>query len=77
MKVKITKPDSVLFEGEASLVQLPGTDGLFELLDNHAPIISALAKGTIRLKTAEGEHLFDVNAGVIKCQQNEVLILIQ
>ncbi|MDO4216922.1 MAG: hypothetical protein Q4D03_01960 [Bacteroidales bacterium] len=77
MNVKITKPDCILFEGEATLVQLPGTGGMFELLENHAPIISALAKGVVRMKTAEGEKTFEVNAGVVKCQQNDVLILIQ
>ena len=51
MKVKITKPDSTLFEGDAKLIQLPGTGGLFEILNNHAPIISALKKGTLRLVT--------------------------
>ena len=47
MNVKITKPDSTLYDGEAKLVQLPGTSGLFEILNNHAPIISSLAKGTL------------------------------
>ena len=41
MKLKITKPDSVLFEGEVKLVQLPGTGGKFEVMENHAPIIVA------------------------------------
>lgn len=78
MKVKITKPDSTLFEGEATLVQLPGTGGLFEILNNHAPIISALTKGTLRLVTeAEGEKKFDIRGGVVKGQQNDILILVQ
>ena len=55
MKIKITKPDSVLFEGEVKLAQLPGTGGLFEILNNHAPIISSLEKGNIRLVTNDGE----------------------
>ena len=47
MKVKITKPDSTLYEGEARLLQLPGTDGSFEIMNSHAPIISALQKGVV------------------------------
>ena len=43
MKLKIIKPDSTLYEGEARLVQLPGTGGLFEIMNNHAPINSPQA----------------------------------
>ena len=77
MKVKITKPDSTLFDGEASLVQLPGTGGKFEILENHAPIISSLAKGTVRLVADGGEQTFDIRGGVVKGQQNNLLILVQ
>lgn len=78
MKVKITKPDTTLFEGEAKLLQLPGTGGLFEILTNHAPIISSLAKGTLRLVTDTNEEkTFDIRGGVVKGQKNDILILVQ
>lgn len=78
MKIKITKPDSTLYDGEAKLVQLPGTGGLFEILNNHAPIISSLAKGTVRLvKDNDEEVTFDIRGGVVKGQQNDLLILVQ
>lgn len=77
MQVKITKPDATLFDGEATLVQLPGTGGLFEILNNHAPIISALAKGEIRVVNGQEVRKFAIRAGVVKCQQNEVIILAQ
>ena len=78
MKVKITKPDSTVFEGEAKLLQLPGTGGLFEILQNHAPIISSLSKGTIRLVTNDDEtKTFDIRGGVVKGQQNDILSLVQ
>ena len=78
MKVKITKPDSTVFEGEAKLLQLPGTGGLFEILQNHAPIISSLSKGTVRLVTNDDEtKTFDIRGGVVKGQQNDILILVQ
>lgn len=77
MNVKIIKPDTTLFEGPATLIQLPGTGGLFEILDNHAPIISSLAEGTIRLIDSEGEKKFEIKAGVIKGQENDILILVQ
>ena len=78
MKVKITKPDSTVYEGEAKLLQLPGSGGLFEILQNHAPIISSLGKGTIRLVTNDNEtKTFDIRGGVVKGQQNDILILVQ
>lgn len=77
MKVIISKPDTTLYDGDAKLVQLPGTGGLFEMLDNHAPIISSLSKGTIRLVNDEGEKTFDIRGGVVKGQQNDLMILVQ
>ena len=78
MKVKITKPDSTVFEGEAKLVQLPGTGGLFEIMNNHAPIISSLGKGTLRLVDGDDrEQTFEIRGGVVKGQQNDILILVQ
>ncbi|MCR5588168.1 MAG: hypothetical protein K6F72_00985 [Bacteroidales bacterium] len=78
MKVTITKPDSTLFDGEAKLVQLSGTSGKFEILENHAPIISSLGKGVVRLVLADNsEQTFDIRGGVVKGQQNDLMILVQ
>lgn len=78
MNVKIIKPDATLYEGEAKLVQLPGIDGLFEILNNHAPIISALQKGKIRIVDNNDQTLyFDILAGVVKSEKNSVLLLVQ
>ena len=78
MKVTITQPDKTLFEGEAKLLQLPGTDGLFEMLDNHAPIIASLKQGTLRLVTpADEPQTFAIRGGILKGQNNEITILVQ
>jgi len=78
MKVRITKPDATLFEGEAKQLHLPGVGGRFEMLENHAPIISALTRGALRLVTPEGEEkVFNIRGGVIKGQRNDILILVQ
>lgn len=78
MKVRITKPDSTVFEGEAQQLHLPGVGGRFEMLENHAPIISALSQGILRLVTPEGEEKsFEIRGGVIKGQHNDILILVQ
>ena len=70
MDVKIIKPDATLYEGDARLVQLPGIDGLFEILNNHAPIISALKKGKIRIVNNGNETLyFDIRPSKIPCIQ--------
>lgn len=76
MQLEIITPDKTLYEGEAKLVQLPGTDGSFEILENHAPIISTLKKGKIKI-VAENNHIetFEVNSGVVEMTNNKVIIL--
>jgi F-type H+-transporting ATPase subunit epsilon len=76
MKIQIITPDKTLFDGEARLVQLPGLDGSFELLDNHAPIIAALKKGSVKIKTGnDNERFFEIEGGVVEVIKNKVLIL--
>jgi F-type H+-transporting ATPase subunit epsilon len=77
MKVNITTPEQVLYAGEnVYLVQLPGIDGSFEVMSNHAPLISILVKGRIKLvKKGEDPQYFDVNGGVIEVLDNKILIL--
>lgn len=78
MHTIITTPDTTLYDGDAKLVHLPGVGGSFQLLENHAPIVSALVQGTVRLVTPDNEtKTFDIRGGIIKCLQNEVLILAQ
>ena len=76
MKVEIITPDKTVFTGEAEIVQLPGKDGSFEILNNHAPIISVLKKGKIKVVDADKKaEFFEVNGGVIEVLKNKVLIL--
>ncbi len=75
MHIEIITPDVEIFKGEAELVQLPGIDGSFELLNNHAPLISALTKGKIKVKISGKEQFFDIAGGVIEVHDNKVLIL--
>ena len=58
MKLEITSPDKQIFSGDADLVQLPGSDGLFEILNNHAPMIAALGKGKIKVQDEAGKLQF-------------------
>ena len=78
MKIKITKPDSILFEGDAKLVQLPGAGGQFEILENHAPIISTLESGNIRIVLPDDtEQTYPIRGGVVKGQRNDFMLLVQ
>lgn len=75
MNLEIITPDTTIYQGEAELVQIPGIDGSFEILNNHAPLISALKQGKIKIKKGGKEEFFDINGGVIEVLENKVLIL--
>ncbi len=75
MNLEIITPDTTIYKGEAELVQLPGIDGSFEILNNHAPLISALKQGKIKIKKSGKEEFFEINGGVIEVLENKVLIL--
>ena len=78
MKVEIITPDSTIFTGEnVRLIQLPGIDGSFEVLNNHAPLISVLKKGKIKLiaKGEKEEQFFEIKGGVIEVLNNNILVL--
>lgn len=76
MKLEIITPDATVFDGEATLVQLPGYDGSFEILKNHAPMINILKKGIIRLKEESGsEKSIEINGGVLEVHDDKILIL--
>ena len=49
MKLEIVTPDKKLFEGEAKSLIVPGSEGSLGILDNHAPMIASLKKGTIKI----------------------------
>lgn len=76
MLLEIITPDKKVFSGEVKLVQVPGSKGAFEILKNHAPIISTLDKGTIKVIDLEGnEQFFEVNGGVIENKGNKIIVL--
>jgi len=77
MQVEIITPDKEIFKGEATLVQLPGIDGSFEILNNHAPLISALKEGKIKIKKSREskEEFFEIKGGVIEVLNNKILVL--
>ncbi|MFT4546016.1 MAG: F-type H+-transporting ATPase subunit epsilon [Bacteroidia bacterium] len=76
MNLEIVTPDEKIFEGEAKYVQLPGKEGLFGILDNHAPIVSSLTKGRIKVEVLNGDiQYFEIGGGVVEMNNNKVIVL--
>ncbi|MBQ8222553.1 MAG: ATP synthase F1 subunit epsilon [Bacteroidales bacterium] len=75
MNLTILTPERDIFNGEVNLVQLPGSDGLFEILKNHAPMIASLKKGKIKVENNNDLQYFEINGGVVEVLNNRVLVL--
>ncbi len=89
MKLEIVSPESQLFSGEVLSITVPGALGSFQVLDNHAPIVSTLIKGRIKIQgkitldevnksrfTQEGHNTYlDIQSGVIEMNNNKVILL--
>ena len=75
MNLEIVTPDTTIYSGTATLVQLPGVDGLFEILNLHAPLISVLKTGKIKVVDENNEkHFFEIKGGVVEVIKNKLLI---
>ena len=76
MLLEIITPDKQIFSGEATLVQLPGKDGSFEILKNHAPLISALKPGKIKMTGTDKQiKYFEIKGGLVEIADNKILVL--
>ena len=76
MEIEIITPDETVFTGEVSLVQFPGIVGPFEVLNNHAPLISVLNAGKIKVKDATNNiQYFEIKGGVVEVLNNKILVL--
>jgi F-type H+-transporting ATPase subunit epsilon len=75
MYLEIITPDKKVFSGEVISVKVPGTNGQFQVLKNHAPIISTLANGKVTVKTATETKIYDVKGGVVEVLKNKVVVL--
>lgn len=74
MLLDILTPEKKLYSGEVTFVHLPGISGQFELLNNHAPLISALGKGLLKIKDASGSKDFNITGGFVECLNNKVIV---
>lgn len=76
MYLEIITPEKKVYDGEVELVRFPGSDGSFAILKNHAPIISTLQMGEIKIVTSTGEEKFlPVNGGVVEVKENHIIVL--
>ncbi len=73
MKLDIVTPEGALFSGEIEAIVVPGVNGTFEMLNNHAPIVAILTEGNVRIK---GQNLVvaDEVANKFKYEQNEIIL---
>lgn len=78
MYLEIITPDKKIYEGEARSVTLPGSKGSFQILKNHAPIISTLTKGNVKFVDGNNqEHSYFVESGVVENKKNKIIVLLE
>jgi F-type H+-transporting ATPase subunit epsilon len=90
MKLDIVTPEGALFSGEVDSIIVPGVNGAFEMLNNHAPIIAILGEGDIRIKGSNilidtevqdkfkittGEAVLPIKSGTVEMKNNKVIVL--
>jgi F-type H+-transporting ATPase subunit epsilon len=90
MHLEIVTPEQVLFSGEVNEVSVPGINGEFQMLNNHAPVVSVLKKGGIKLagnvelsdkvknlfKDENEKKVFPIDGGVVELNKNKVIVLV-
>lgn len=90
MYLEIVSPEATLFSGEVSSVTVPGINGEFQMLQNHAPIVSLLQEGNVKVqgnitieedfqnkfsKGPNGETLLHITSGTIEMKDNKIIVL--
>jgi len=75
MILEILTPEKKVFEGEVNSAIFPGVDGSFQVLNNHAPLVSLLKDGAIEYRTKEKTEKVIITGGVVEVLQNQVIVL--
>lgn len=75
LKVSVISPERVLYEGTARGVIAPAFDGEVGILPMHAPLMTLLGRGTLRVDTAEGEQRFQVDGGFLQVVDDAVRVV--
>lgn len=79
MNLEILTPERKLFSGDVYGVQLPGITGLFEVLNRHAPLVSALKAGRLKVlkDKANDQVIYDIQSGFVEVLNNKVTVLVE
>jgi F-type H+-transporting ATPase subunit epsilon len=80
MNLEILTPEHKVFSGTVYGIQLPGTNGSFEILDRHAPLIASLGKGKMKVlkdKTMKNTEIYEISAGFVEVLNDRVSVLIE
>jgi F-type H+-transporting ATPase subunit epsilon len=79
MTLEILTPERKLFSGEVYGVQMPGLSGSFEVLEKHAPLVSALKAGRVKVLRDKQNHTanFDIQGGFVEVLNNKVTVLVE
>jgi len=76
MKIEIITPDKKVYEGEIKSIRVPGKKGSFQVLKDHAPIISTLDSGSVIMVDNNGdEKTYEIDGGVIEVKMNSIILL--
>jgi F-type H+-transporting ATPase subunit epsilon len=76
MRIEIVTPDKKIFEGEIKSVRVPGKKGSFQVLKDHAPIVSTLDRGSVIMVNPDGkETVYEIDGGVIEVKANKIILL--
>ena len=78
MQLEILSPEKKVFSGNVYGIQLPGIEGSFEVLENHAPIIATLGKGKLKiLKDKNTNELYDITGGFVEVLNNKASVVVE
>ena len=75
MHLEIITPEKKVFEGEVRITTLPGSDGSFQILNDHAPLVSLLKQGVVEYKTKDSTNQITITGGVVEVLKNKVIVL--
>ena len=77
LQLKIVSPEKIEYDGVVERILVPGTMGQFEILNDHAPIISTLQNGTVEYVNSEGSNLLKIQGGFVEVQKNVVSLCVE
>ncbi|MCU0356226.1 MAG: ATP synthase F1 subunit epsilon [Cyclobacteriaceae bacterium] len=75
MRLEILTPEKKVFEGDVTIATFPGADGSFQIMDNHAPLISLLKEGIVEYKGKGVNENIMITGGVVEVLSNKVILL--